>query len=366
MSSGGSESRSDGRSQWAALTIVLIVFGFALLRIVGWLLRVDARWVWDYGPAWNAFIVHLYRTGAPLYPAPSYLRSPTIYTPLVLLVTSVVAPLFGHGTLAALAAGRSLVLLSTLVVCVMIFMLARRFGASTAASLIVSLAFLCGGLLQPWGFEFRVDMPALAFELTALWVFQAGYGFTAVVFCVLAFFSKQSSIAAIGAITLFSWLDGKRGQAVALAGFWLAAVSLLTLLAQWLWPFYLTNTVRVVSADYLDPWAAPTFLRAMLEYDTAITILGVCALLYRRVNRLALLFLVIAVLENIASSLRWGSYIYYFLPTLAALTIVAAPTMDALLEKFAKLGRLGQVACGLIVALIIPLGNIGTHSPRDC
>lgn len=215
------------------------------------------------------------------------------------------------------------------------------------------------------GLRVPVDMPALAFELTALWVFQAGYGFTAVVLCVLAFFSKQSSIAAIGAITLFSWLDGKRGQAVALAGFWLAAVGLLTLLAQWLWPFYLTNTVGAVSADYLDSRAALVFLEGMVGCDIAISILGLLALRHRRVNRLALLFLLTALLENIVSSLRWGSYIYYFLPTLAALTIVAAPQMDALLEDFAKLGRLGQVACGLIVALIIPLGNVGIHSPLD-
>jgi hypothetical protein len=255
------------------------------------------------------------------------------------------------------------VLLSTFVVCVMIFMLARRFGSSTAASLMVALAFLCSGLLQPWGFVFRVDMPALAFELAALWVFQTGYGLAAVLFCVLAFFSKQSSVAAICAIALFTWFEGKRGRAVALAGIWLAALGFLTLLAQWLWPFYLANTVRAVSADYLDLWAAPEFVMHLIGWDIAISILALTALLYRPVNRLALLFLVAAALENTASSLRWGSNVYYFLPTLAALTIIAASEVDALLGVLAKLGKPAQVAGGVIVALLIPLGNARPPSP---
>ncbi len=245
-------------------TIVTILLGFAAFFVAGWLCRVNARWVWDYGPDWNAIIVHRYRMNEPLYPDPFKSLTSTVYAPLVLLLAGLIAPLFGHGTLAALAAGRSIVLLSTFAVCVMIFTLARRFGASRAASLIAVLAFLCSGLLQPWGFEFRVDMPALAFELAALLVFQAGYGFAAVVFCVLAFFSKQSSVAAIGAITLFSWLEGRRGRAVALAATWLAGVGLLTMLAQWVWPFYLANTVEAVSAGYLDPLAAPEFLWTMI------------------------------------------------------------------------------------------------------
>ncbi len=101
------------------------------------------------------------------------------------------------------------------------------------------------------------------------------------------------------------------------------------------------------------------------DTTVAISILGVAALFQRPVNRLALLFLGTALLENLVSSLRWGSYIYYFLPTLAALTVFAASEIDALLEYIAKLGKLAQVVCGIALALLIGLGNLRLLSPRS-
>ena len=58
---------------------------------------------------------------------------------------------------------------------------------------------------------------------------------------------------------------------------------------------------------------------------SALTIFAVIALTRRRMtDRLMLCLLIVASIHDVASCLRWGSNAYYFLPTLAALTIIAS------------------------------------------
>lgn len=345
----------------AAAIITLILVAFALIRLAGWLCWVGPPVTGDYGPGENAISAHaLYAGVSPYNDFRHALSTPTVYPPIVFSLTALTMPLFGNGVDAALAAGRSVVILSTFVVCIMIFMLARSFGASFAASLIAALAFLCSPLLQRWGFDFRVDLPALAFGLAALWVFRKGYGFAAVLLCVLGFFSKQSSVASIGAIALFLWFEGRRGRAVALASTWLCAVAGVLALLNWVWPHYLLNTFTAVSAIYFDPWAAPHFLLKTIVLDFGIVILAIAAIVYdsySSTNRLALFFLGTTALENLTGAMRWGSNAYYFLPMLAALAIIAAPQIDRLLGSLSRLSKPAQLSLGAVVAAALLLGN---------
>lgn len=339
----------------AILTVILLIF--VLLRMAGWLYRVGIPVTWDYGPAQNALCVTWLRSGLSLYPDVRTWISGNFYGPASFLIAALIAPLFGHGVMAAMMAGRSLVILSTLVVSVMIFMLARGFGSSVAACLIAALAFLCSPLLQPWGFAFRVDMPALAFGVTGLWMFQAGYEFSAVIFCVVAFFTKQSSGAAMAAIVLSLWFEHRRGRAVAFVVSWALAVFAITLLLERTWPYYLLNTFTGVRQGFPDLKAAPLFLSRTLILNMALAFMALWAIFSRRANRLAILFLGMALLENLVGAIRWGSNLYYFLPTVAAMSIVAAPQFDWLIGDIARSTRGVGLLRAVVIALIILAGN---------
>jgi hypothetical protein len=260
--------------------------------------------------------------------------------------------------LAALIAGRTLVITSTLLVSFMIFVLARNFGATAAASLIAALAFLCSPLLEPWGFEFRVDMPALAFGITALWVFWKGYEFPAVLLCVLSFFCKQSSGEAMAAIVLFLCFQGKLGRAVALASTWLGLVIALTVLFEWIWPFYLLSTFTAVGAGYLDLSAPSDALFSIFILEIPLAILAAAAIISRRTTLLPMLFLASALLNNLTGMFRWGANLYYFLPTVAAMSIVAAPQLDWLLEKVAHLRWSLAVPCAVTIGAALFICNL--------
>src|SRR5208337_2197337 len=101
--------------------------------------------------------------GVPLYRdirKPPYIG--VLYGPVIPSLVAVATPLFGSGGFASLKAGRVVAVCSTIAVCLLIFLLAKRQGARPAAALIGSLAFALSPMLEPWGFAFRVDTPVLA------------------------------------------------------------------------------------------------------------------------------------------------------------------------------------------------------------
>lgn len=108
-----------------------MVAPIAVILLAAWACRVHLPIVWDYGPAQLAISVNILVHGVPLYRdfrVPPYV--PMVYGPLVPYATAALSHLFGNTTMAALEAGRLLVILSTLVASLMIYRLARFSGAS--------------------------------------------------------------------------------------------------------------------------------------------------------------------------------------------------------------------------------------------
>src|ERR1700683_1123816 len=146
-----------------------ITFAFALITIVRWLCRISAPITWDYGPAQLAVLVDIWIRGVALYrdfrTAPFI---PLVYGPIVPWITASLAPSFGSGPMAALEAGRVITIVSTLAVCALIFVLARKNHASFPAASLATLGFVLSPIVLLWGFEYRVDDAPLALELGAL------------------------------------------------------------------------------------------------------------------------------------------------------------------------------------------------------
>src|SRR5947207_3179043 len=112
----------------------------ALRTIEGWICRISAPITWDYGPAQLAIHVDMFIKGAPLYRDFRVVPFvPLVYGPLVPSLTAMLAPMFGTGSMAALEAGRLLTISSTILATTMIFLLARRIGASLGASMLASI-----------------------------------------------------------------------------------------------------------------------------------------------------------------------------------------------------------------------------------
>ncbi len=337
--------------------MLLLLAAHAML---GLLYRVAAPLTWDYGPAQLAIYVDRLAGGAPLYRdfriAPFM---PLVYGPVVPSITAMLAPAFGAGPMAALEAGRLITIGSSLVVCTMIWFLARRIGASADAAAIATLAFMLSPIVLRWGFEYRVDMPALACELGGVFAFASGAPATAIALFVVSYFIKQGQAVGIATVVLYCWISSQRARALTLVSIWLAAVGAGTAILARLYPYYVLNSFGAVRTMHPDFAAPLLFSGIVIGGSLGLTIFAIVAFARRQMtDRLMICLLVVALIHDSASSLRWGSNAYYFLPTLAAITIMASPGIDLALRHMRPMRVVPQLAAGAALALLVALGLI--------
>jgi hypothetical protein len=288
---------------------------------------------------------------------------PLVYGPIVPWITASLAPSFGSGAMAALEAGRVITIVSTLAVCILIFALARRNRAGFPAAALATLGFVLSPIVLRWGFEYRVDMPALAFELGGIVAFVSGMAAPAIAMFAISFFIKQDHAIGIVAVTLFCWLAGERKRALTLGGLWLALVATGTAILIAIYSWYVLNTWGGVRVMRLDFGAPMLFLSVTIGGSVAVAILSIVALTRRRMtDRLMICLLGVALAHDLASCLRWGSNAYYFLPTLSVLAIVAASGIDLILERMRAMRPAPQLAAGFGLALALSLGYLS--APR--
>lgn len=349
------KTSSTGPGLGIAIAILAVL---VLHTIDGWIRRIAMPTTWDYGPAQLATSVDLFVRGAPLYrdfrSAPFM---PLVYGPVVPALTMVLAPIFGGGPMAALEAGRVLTIASTLLAAAMVFLLARRTGACRAAAILATLAFILSPIVLRWGFEYRVDMPVLACELSGIFAFASGATATALALFAISFFVKQAHAVGIATVVLFCWISGQRRRATILALIYLGLIGAGTVLLAAAYPFYLQNTFGAVRTMNFDLSAPILFVAILIGGNVGLALFGVIALTRRRMtDRLIVCLLIVASMHDLASCLRWGSNAYYFLPALAALTIVASAGIDLALERMRSMGVTAQVVAGSAIAALLALG----------
>jgi hypothetical protein len=355
----------NGRNP-AAPTAGIVIFLLSLAAadlLRSWASRIGSLADLDYQvlPVRVSMILR----GAPFYGDfrhPPYVPLP--YPPTIPWLVVGLSRLFGVSASGSLEVGRLLTISSTIAVCILIVVLAVRWGCSRSAAIIVSLAFLISPLVQLWGYFFRVDMPAMACELGGLCAFVLGFQFLAVALFVLVFFIKQFRVAGIAAVVVFCWLSGKRRQALILSGVWLTAIVLLTGMLEVLIPNYWLNTGAAL-ASFRDLKAIPDSFRHLALFAPGLIAVAAITLTRKRsLTSLPLCFLIAALAENTATLLHWGSAVYYLLPTLVAATPFAAEGLDRLLEQAANLSKLAQIGfAGAITLSLCPWWVISERGP---
>jgi hypothetical protein len=301
-----------------------------------------------------AWAVHGLSVSRPLYTElHESFAIPNPYSPVVPYLAWAFSTFFGTEPLAALEGGRLLTICSTLVNCAAIVKLARRSGVGSTAAAIAALAFAVAPILEPWGFEFRVDMTALAFDMVGLCLFCEGLTYWSVALFALSALTKQDQIAGIAAVALFSVFQGRLGLGVFLAICWVTLVAAAMLLFQFIWPDYLQNVVGGL-ASIIDFWAPIDFAKSVVFAHFAILILGMSALFDRtRERALIVCFLVTAAIQGAISSLHWGSNAYYFLSFIAAATLLAAASIEDLFAHVTDLSKLAQIWFGIALTFVL-------------
>lgn len=345
----------------AAIVAVVAMLVPVARTLQGWTCRAGAPVTSDYGPAQLAVRVDLYVRGLALYRDfrhPPYI--PLVYGPVVPWLTALLARSFGSGAMAALEAGRIITIAATLAASALIFILARKAGASASAAILAALGFLVAPIIQRWGFDYRVDTPALACELGGLAAFAFGLSLPALAMFVITFFIKQGRITGIAAVVLCCWLSGERRRALTLGVIWLAIVAAGMAILASVFPWYWLNTFGALGVTRYDFRAAFLWMAILIGGNPALIVLaGVSILHGRTTDRLMLCYLGAALAENFLSSIRWGSNAYYFIPSLAGVAILAASGTDMIFERARAMrpvigaGAAAALAIGLLAGYLV-------------
>lgn len=310
---------------------IILLLPLVLRTAQGWLCRIGSRRLGDYGPGQFAWAVSQLARGGSLYRdfrKPPYLPLP--YNPAAFYLAALISKAFGSSVMSALEAGCVETVAATATVGVFIFLLSRRRGVGIGSALIAVFAFLLARLLESWGVVFRCDMPALACDIAGVYMFSAGYEAWSVAAFVAAFFTRQSEIAGIAAVCLFGWLGGRRRTAARMALIWAGAIAGGILLLHLLVPYYLLNTFSALSPIY-DFRAPFEFLERTLRGDFAIPVLAGTLLVARGSQcGLPAFFLLTTLVQAMLTSVRWGSDANYFIPPLAAASVLAAEEIEIL------------------------------------
>jgi len=287
----------------------LITFPYDLTSGEGLLLR-DALYI---------------RNGLPLYTSPNefpYIIS--IYPPFYAAVVALFSFVMGIG----LGTARFVAISSSLLTCGVIALIVYCGWRKWMIAVVAGLAYLSSMFVFQWSAFGRVDTLAVFCSVAAIYFIYRRVAMKNVilasVFCVAAFYTKQTSVAASLAIGLYLLLTNRRLGLVfiAILGTSIAGIFLiLNALTQD--QFYL-QTVAYNVQEY--------FVRALLSFIRALFILHPASLILaflfiwlawkeKKLRQLPILFFVFAGLMTWTVG-RAGSTVNHFLEFIAATTIL--------------------------------------------
>ncbi|HEX6386314.1 MAG TPA: hypothetical protein VF177_16705 [Anaerolineae bacterium] len=287
------------------------------------------------------------RQGLPVYTDPGstpYIVS--IYTPLF----PAAAALASFATGVNLAATRSVAILSTVLCAIVIGAIIYRSTRAVTPSLAGGLAFLGSLFVYQWAVFGRVDTLALLLSLISVAIIlHCGRGacvVLAALFCLLAFYTKQTAVASTMAISLFLFLRSRR-----LALTFVGVFATLTFL-----------TFVILNSASRGQFYLHTFAYNVLPYslNTAAGYLRALVLLYPFVVAAGLGYLVYALRPQREVPLP---AIYAVAAGMTALTAGrTGSSINHLLELVAALMILGGIAwaesrrrVGLVTGSLLPL-----------
>jgi hypothetical protein len=286
----------------------------------------------------------------------------TAWPPLFYTLLAPIIRFFGDGFLPA----RILTLLFTILSALMIGLSSRRMGATPYWAAVFALVWV----LQPetlfWGAVIRVDMAALFFSLAALCLYLADdppLPAVGLLLC-LAFLTKQSAIAAAGAVIIHAAWGNRRALAPLIGWYLLPSAAVTSMLQAATSGAYLFDTVTFHSLAGLD---IPSGLILLINYSARhfpLLLLCVVALIFmgsvsRTVKEkkpaVAILYISLLMLQVVLIFKKGASH-NYFIELNAALCLLCARFFTLLLSEDGRSLRIFAFAS--LALLVTQIGYI--------
>lgn len=221
----------------AVCAVVGVVCLLVICAVIAAIRAIPASGETMYPEGWMLYGILRVRDGAALYA--DYHAAPFImvqYTPLYSQVVGLAARGGALDLDGVTALARSVTALSALGAACSIYGLGRLCGVTRVGALVAVGLFVASPVLHPWAYTARPDTLALALSLLGVWVGlrSSGWRGAAVAGIILAaaFFTKQSYVAAVATLVLWSVWSRGFSRASVLVGVWVGCVAGGVLLLQ--------------------------------------------------------------------------------------------------------------------------------------
>ena len=239
-----------GRSYLATATLasLLVLTALLVLRIV---MHLSYPFALDLGEGMDHDVAWRVAQGGSIYNVvdkPPYFF--TIYGPILPYLSGLVVWIFGP----AAGAARLVTVVFYVSSSIILYGFVRRETTSTTAATIAALFFLVERHVYSRAGFLVTDYPAIFFSLLGLYLWRGERRYWAVVAFALAFFSKQTSLAAAAAAFIALFLEGKRGESARMfAVFTLLVTAGLAACGFLFGRAYFVDTIQYASVAKLEP-----------------------------------------------------------------------------------------------------------------
>ena len=263
--------------------------------------------------------------------------------------------------------GRLIAALSTMSIALCVWWIVKHFTTDRWAGLLAAGCFLWGRPMRAWTGLALTDSLAIACAVAGLAVIikaSPQRRWLAVPFFVLAFFTKQTMVAAPAAAYLYLWLKGDRKQAGTLLIAHTAAIGIIFALLQW-WTrgHFWTN---VIGAN-LNDWQWHFFRKYTRELVESLPVVLALAfagtLIYLPHDRLRVTALYFLTSSTVAITVgKVGGYWNYFIEVTAVASIMVG-VMWALARPDLRLPRLGSARIVLASVILFQFASMWWRPP---
>jgi Dolichyl-phosphate-mannose-protein mannosyltransferase len=241
----------------------------------------------------------------------------------------------------SLLAGRALVLTFFVAGLVLVYLIVKLITKNSIFAVMAAIFPLTSYLIGTWSLFFRVDMPAVTFELAGLYValrwYKCGWLYLSILFFVLAFWTKQSVATAAIAVCIYNFTRNWRfgiGYMVLLGGAVVGSLLIATAFygKEWLYHVFLYTR----TAELIRPWN-DIFAYGVVAYIPIIPLIAMaCVYVSRNLKSLVSIFAMTALVLNLLLITRPGGAQNYFFEPILAISIAAGCSIPIVLQKQGK------------------------------
>lgn len=315
------------------ITALCIFFGvYYAVGVAKWMPLANQI---DFGEGFTMYVGKLWASGQWNWNPNVEPYMTLMYGPVLPILLTPLIHLFGF----SLALGRAVMIISTLITCGLLYLIALKLTGRRLYGVIAGLLPLANPIIKDWSLMARTDMLAVMFSVAGVYLFirfkesPKGWLYASIPLFVLAFYTKQTAIAGVLAVMIYLLIKNRR-TFVKYAIAFIMPIGVILVIGNLLTGNEFFRHMFVYNQTYPTFWP----LNAILEVLQDVLIITATPLILGFVYAIkhpkgfASIYFLTALMTGLATLFRNGSFLNYMIEATFAASLCAALLLPELAE----------------------------------